>query len=224
MRKYIDLKDKKFGRLTVKERVPKHKHGNAIWLCQCDCGTKIEVMSSNLRSGHTQSCGCLYKELRSTVGFRHGHNNINGQSPTYMSWASMKERCNNLKSLAYKWYGGRGIKVCERWNSSRGFINFLEDMGERPKGTTIERINNDGDYEPSNCRWATMKEQNENKRIKSDSIHKVLYTINGISKTVAQWAGILGISHTTLKARMKVFNWDVEKALTTPNQRPRKVK
>ena len=119
--------------------------------CRCDCGNETSVMLTNLKTGKTSSCGC-------NLPRKHGY----GKTPTYRSWYSMRDRCNNSRHVKYRLYGGRGVKVCERWNTD--FLNFLADMGERPPGTSIDRINGDGDYEPGNCRWASSKTQATNVR------------------------------------------------------------
>lgn len=149
----INLMGQKFGRLTVIEPTEKRK-GGIVWKCVCDCGNKREVSAGILRSGRAISCGCWRRKR--TV--KHGCSRLGFVTPEYRTWYSMKRRCLNSNNKFYKYYGGRGIIVCDRWLNS--FENFLEDMGERPNPElSIDRINNDGNYEPNNCRWATQKEQ-----------------------------------------------------------------
>ena len=150
----------KFNRLLVVER-DDSKTKRTYWICKCDCGETISVAACDVASGHTKSCGCFNQESRVKNNTKHGYN----RTPTYVSWSNMIARCSNPKRLEYKNYGGRGISVCDRWLS---FENFVLDMGEKPNLRTLDRINNDGNYEPSNCRWATASEQRRNQRTKDE--------------------------------------------------------
>jgi hypothetical protein len=150
-----------FGRLTVIERF-RSRNGRVTWLCRCACGKLHEAVSHALTSGHTKSCGCWKQERNTSTPPSHGHASRKaGLSPTYQSWRGMWTRCTNPNVKSYKDYGGRGITICARWAE---FENFLADMGERPDGRTLDRIEVNGNYEPNNCRWATRKEQVMNTR------------------------------------------------------------
>jgi hypothetical protein len=155
-----DLTNKIFGKWTVIEFSHRGKYGDSHWLCRCNCGTKQIIFGGNLRSGKTTQCvNCKKIEAKKNpYAFKHGMSKTN----TYRIWYGMKERCYNTKNEKYKDYGGRGISVCDNWKNS--FENFYTDMGERPRGLSIDRINNNGNYEPSNCRWATPTQQMKNTR------------------------------------------------------------
>lgn len=134
----------------------------AQWFCLCDCGVAIVAAQCNLHSGNTKSCGCIHKEDLTRRNFRHGYATRKNKVSEYRIWQSMIQRCHNPRDKAYRHYGARGIHVCERWRHS--FENFLADVGSKPKGHWIERVNNDGSYTPENCKWATPKEQRKNQR------------------------------------------------------------
>jgi len=160
----MDLSGQKFGRLTVTHVEPARNQKKVMWSCLCACGTTVSTRGFCLRSGHTQSCGCLQRERQRASVTKHGHAGSRTISTTYNSWEGMIQRCTNPKTIGWENYGGRGITVCKRWRGKHGFENFLKDMGERPMGTSIDRKNNDSHYTPRNCRWATRKEQNSNRR------------------------------------------------------------
>ena len=155
---FKDISGSQIGRLKVIEFSGRSASGQSMWDCKCDCGNILTVAGGNLQSGHTTSCGCYREEIRPTLYASH---RLTG-TPEYNSWAGMKGRCLNPKNHKYPSYGGRGITVCERWMT---FENFLDDMGNRPSlNYSIERKNNDGNYEPDNCIWATPKQQANNRR------------------------------------------------------------
>lgn len=187
----IDLKGKRFGRLKVLSRAPNESGKNAKWHCLCDCGGLKVVLSYALHKGITSSCGCIKREQNRTMFTRHGYS----RSPEWNAWQGLKNRCYSPTYKGYKNYGGRGIKVCERWMDC--FDNFLADMGKRPSiNHSIERLDVNGDYSPSNCTWATIDVQSRNRR------NNVLITKDGETRCATDWATLLGIHMSTLKKRI----------------------
>ncbi len=203
MGKFIDLTGQKFGRLTVIKRVENTDDGRIKWLCLCECGKKIIVQAGSLKGGNTKSCGCFHKEQAKNANYKHGHSSNGIISHTYITWIQIIQRCTNPKRIDYKNYGGRGIKICEAWMKFEG---FLQDMGERPSNTSIDRVNNNGNYCKENCKWSTRKEQQRNKR-DNKSI-----TIGDETKCIAGWCEELGLRYHTVITRLR-RGWSDEEAL-----------
>lgn len=191
-----NLAGQKYGALTIISFAG-YRH-SAYWLCRCECGKEKAIAACNLKRGHQVSCGCgIQKRVDRPVE----------KEPEFKSYMSMLDRCQNPDSSNYADYGGRGITVCERWR--QGFWLFIEDMGPRPSpGHTIDRIDNNGNYDLGNCRWATRKQQSRNRRS-----NRIL-ELNGVQRTAAEWADVTGISRVTILSRLDQLGWSVEQALT----------
>ena len=195
----------RYGQLTVVEEATRQCQAGRYrrqFHCRCVCGNSATVTLTHLRSGHTMSCGCFGRSGR--------NNRTHGRTGTqaYRAWADMLQRCHNPKRPAYQNYGARGITVCQRWRDS--FAAFLADMGEPPTPThSIDRVDNDGNYETPNCRWATKTEQSRNSR------HNVLLTFEGATACVSEWAERLAMNPAVLYDRVRA-GWSVEEVLTTP--------
>lgn len=207
----IDLTGQKYGYLLAIKRVGTSKDGRPLWLFNCKCGNKPIINSKDVRSGHSKSCGCLAKELLTKRNLKHGQAFRHKASPEYRSWLGMRTRILDPTYHYYEHYKKRGIKICERWlNTEDGFSNFLKDMGKRPIGTSLDRENNEGNYEPGNCRWATHKQQMNN-----TSFNKLI-TFNGETLNQTQWAEKLKLPNSNIILKRLKRGWSLEKTLTTP--------
>jgi hypothetical protein len=194
----VELSGKTFGYLLVICRA-EGNFAKPRWLCKCKCGKNLVVRGSDLRLGKSKSCGCYHVEKIT----KHGKS----KSSTYASWISMIQRCENPKSEGFDLYGGRGITVCCRWRKS--FELFLVDMGERPKGKSLDRKNINKGYYPKNCKWSTPKQQANNRR------SCIYITYKGKTKTISQWARYFGVVEISLRSRLRK-GWSVKKAFETP--------
>lgn len=210
-----DLTGQVFGLLTVIEfshRESRKGRGSAIpfWLCRCACGTEKKIRGNDLTQGRISSCRCLQRLGAKTRFTTHGKS----RTPEHKVWMGIIKRCQNPKAKNFVNYGGRGIKVCPRWLGRDGFANFLADMGPRPEELPeVDRIDNDGDYSPENCRWADRRTQARNRR------GNHLITFDGRTQTLTAWAEETGLTRSALDARLD-RGWSAERALTTPRLRP----
>ena len=201
-KRFKNLCGMKFGMLTVKSFAGRNEYGDRRWNCVCDCGQTCVILGNQMVRGVTKSCGCFRKVFRRTHGCSLGTT----KTPEYQAWLGLKTRCNDESSVHFRHYGGRGIKVCERWCTS--FANFLADMGLRPSPThSIDRIDNNGNYEPGNCRWATKKQQLRNKRTSRR------IDFNGELLCVAEWADRLGLTQECIRGRLNRGDTDPARIL-----------
>lgn len=198
----MSLVGQRFGRLVVSS-----KNGDARpqkWACLCDCGNTHIAREAHMKSGRTKSCGCLNRELIKARSTKHGQSH---RTPEYKTWVNIRGRCEDPKNISFKYYGEKGIKVCERWQT---FSNFFSDMGLKPSPDhSIDRKDNIGDYAPGNCRWATEEEQQNNRG------NNVLITHDGETGTDSMWCARLGFPRQTITARLGK-GWSVQRAITTP--------
>lgn len=200
-----DISGQRFGRLVAITRTGSDAFRNATWLCRCDCGATKGVPTNPLVSGGTLSCGCQGRDSRVAAQTKHGMH----KSSEYRIWQSMIQRCHRPSSSNYVRYGQRGIAVCDRWRKS--FEAFYADMGKRPRAHSIDRIDNSGNYEPGNCRWATQTQQCNNRR------GNRILTALGRSMTVAEWSRELDIAEDVIRYRVR-SGWDAERILGTPGR------
>lgn len=201
-----DITGRTFGRLRVVQFARCDQHGNSWWECECSCGNRRATTGTRLRHGHTQSCGCLRNERTRAAKTTHGLSSGINRAKEYGVWVSIKVRIYNPRSKYYDKYGGRGISMCPQWRES--FTSFLRDMGPRPSDRhSIERVDVNGDYCPSNCVWALPVTQQNNRRNNT----RVLF--RGETKNLGQWARHFGIKPSTLCQRLK-HGWTMERALT----------
>lgn len=213
-----DLTNMHFDRLKVLKFDHVNKFGCSYWLCRCKCGKEKVIRGSSLTTGAIRSCGCLNIELSAKrlndYSFKHGFAH---KERLYETWKNMKRRCYDTANKRYANYGGKGIRVCDAWlHDYSAFRSWALSHGYADN-LSIDRVNNDGNYEPSNCRWATAKEQENNM-----SRNHIL-TYNGISHTISEWADLLGFTYSTLSHRVQ-RGWSVEQLLNTPARNSKPVK
>lgn len=201
----LSLVGERFGKLVVASLASTGRQGR-VWRCLCDCGGSKDILGGSLRSGRTASCGCSYRESAKRMGDANKRHGMTHETE-HTIWTTMRARCNNPKSNSYYLYGARGIKVCERWDNS--FDAFYEDMGPRPPGKSLDRIDGAKGYSPNNCRWATGTEQGRNKSTAK------LITIDGKTQCVAAWLEEFGRSEPTFYNRLR-RGWTEQDAMTTP--------
>lgn len=215
MVKKLELAGKKFGRLEVVSEADS-LDGRSAWHCMCACGSRTIIRGSDIKTGNTRSCGCMKKERPSNL--KHGQS----KTRLYLLWKQMVARCEYPSNTSYYRYGAIGIKVCPRWRYGDGIMSgyecFVADMGEKPTGKSLDRVNNDGNYEPANCRWATYTEQARNKR------NNAQITYGGREYTWSELAEIGLVSPQLLRSRVVRYGWSINDALfTLPKKNPSQI-
>lgn len=207
----IDLTGQRFGRLLVIGRAENTQGRKTKWICQCDCGKRAAVETANLKSGRQKSCGCLRNEksLIRIANYNKEHQSSR-QKRIYKIWLSMRNRCYRKNHMAYPWYGGRGIRICEDWTNYETFERWALLSGYGP-GLTIDRIDVNGDYTPENCRWVTRKDQAYNRR----DNHRL--TFQGETLTITEWANRIGCTPTCIYYRLSA-GWTLEEMLTAKSR------
>lgn len=209
---YEDISGKKFNKLTALEYAGQGNRRRTYWICQCECGNKVRVQTVHLKSGHTKSCGCVMKDNQKNIGKL---NYVNGLSQTRIGriYCNMINRCRNKKIPMYKYYGARGIKFCNEWHPLKnGFKNFCDwaFANGYSEELTLDRIDVNGNYEPSNCRWVDKITQANNKR------DTQRFTYKGENLTISEISRKYNIKYFPLRSRIKILGWDINKAIETP--------
>lgn len=206
MSKLIDLEGKRYGKLMVVKRMANRDKAVTVWECKCDCGNTTIVTSANLRSGRTKSCGCLRGIVSKQKATTHGMS----KSKLYYIWSDIKQRCYQKNNPAFKFYGGRGIKMCNEWfKSYERFMKWAEINGYH-EGLTIERIDVNGDYCPDNCKWIQLSEQAQNRR------SNILIDYNGESHCLSEWCNIYKVNYYLVYNRIHKNKWSFERAISEP--------
>ena len=213
MGKLIDLTGKRYGMLYVEKRVGSNKHGQPLWLCKCDCGNTIIISGQPLRKGFSQSCGC-YKDYLNKMGLRNKKHGMFG-TRIYTIWAHMIQRCENPNDAKYKIYGERGINVCKEWHDLNVFYQWALN-NNYSDNLSIDRIDVNGNYEPSNCRWADRITQENNRR------NNRIFTIDGVTHTVTEWARLYNKRPALVIQRINIYGYSIIDALTIPVKNHRK--
>ena len=206
MSKFIDMTGWKIGKLEIIERAKNGKRGRVMWKCRCECGNECVVSATNLRSGKTKSCGCLWYEAIKKSNSTHGEYHTRLRS----IGTGIKNRCYNKNEPAYKYYGGKGVQMCPEWFDD--FLNFKKWAIENgyKEDLTIDRIDVNGNYSPENCRWVAMKKQCNNRT------NNVMVEMDGETKTLSEWAELSPLSYKQIWNRYHRLKWDIQDALYTP--------
>ena len=211
MGSFKDITGRVYGRLTVIDRVENDKHNQARWKCLCECGNYTVAVTSELNRGNVRSCGCLNREISKMVNSKHGFK----YTRLYKVWGGIKKRCYNQNCKSYKNYGGKGITMCDEWKNDFksfhdwAFANGYDENAEYMK-CTIDRIDTNGNYEPSNCRWVDVKSQERNRK------NNIFITYKNETHCIGEWAEILGINYIALHQRIRKYGWSIERAFTEP--------